>query len=635
MLRGLIHERGLEELAGKVSLLELTAALLAGPDEVDDVEALEEATHINHIYLSIPGAWPGPAADDVPEWVRDIVTVRGARMFQSSVSFVPGLLYVAENDEELAAVNRWSYNQALGYRDAEDGAAVLVIPVEFGPDDVGYLTYRYRLDDRTDLIWLQTMVAIGLVRFELYRLDASKHLQWVATFGFRLPEELKSVLRSKIAAASPEKALFFHEHDVEAWLTMFAQVERSMFETLALAHSHLGTGDSVDRTYKHYLRLSDSVARTNLSGGLVDLRTLDEAHQALRVAVSQHPALPINPLDLSVLGPGRAVIQFVLTLDEPVALRANAAYLDGDGNAKAKTYEFSMTFNPFQAYDSLNVLSDYLASALSEVSDLFQDGIRAVVLEVGAGIYHLPFHDAFLTMGFEEASYAHRLSLLDEGHRTADADENRQTLVVGFAGNGGEHLDQVAVELDIVAELEGPTIVNTFEDELPAIVHLAGHAETGSSDYEVGIWIEANSPLSASRVLLDVDAARAELVYLSACSTGVGKFVGGELIGAVPLDVAFLEKGARVVVSTQAPVNDQVAAFFACVFHAHYSNGDGPWLSYKAARLASSTGSLDEADSQLRRRLDVQWPTWEIDIKRRLTLSPGEWRLFRISGRHW
>jgi CHAT domain-containing protein len=57
----------------------------------------------------------------------------------------------------------------------------------------------------------------------------------------------------------------------------------------------------------------------------------------------------------------------------------------------------------------------------------------------------------------------------------------------------------------------------------------------------------------------------AELVYLSLCSSGRGPVVVGE--GALSLARAFLIAGARCIVVTLWPVNDQFAADFAPAFY--------------------------------------------------------------------
>ena len=248
------------------------------------------------------------------------------------------------------------------------------------------------------------------------------------------------------------------------------------------------------------------------------------------------------------------------------------------------------------------------------------------------GVYNFPFHEALMALGFREVSYTHHLGSL--APRPAGF-ARPGALVCGFAGDAGSRISSVDVELAVVAELTGGTL-DALPNVLPGVVHLAGHADTGSRAHEVGMWLgPAAAPLSAASVLLDIDASATSLVFLSACSTGAGVFFAGELIGAVPLDVAFLEKGAQVVVSTSAPVNDQVACFFACVFHYELGRGASIWESYRSARQATASASLGDGRPELESMLSARWPGWQGDIEGRIVDHDETWRLFRLSGRHW
>lgn len=175
------------------------------------------------------------------------------------------------------------------------------------------------------------------------------------------------------------------------------------------------------------------------------------------------------------------------------------------------------------------------------------------------------------------------------------------------------------------------------DEPLPRVVHLAGHAKSGSRAFDVGVWLggSSSSPISSARVLLDVDARKCELVFLSACSTAAGVFASGELPDALPLDAAFIDSGARTVVATSAPVNDRVACFFACVFYAEWLSGASVWSSYVEARRAARTGRLPDRHANLRLLLSEFWPDWQSDLQVQRQVAPDDWMLFRVAGRHW
>jgi len=632
-LRGVIYSHELAEVSGKVSLLEITAALGASEIDLIRVEDLKIASRVQHVYLSVPGAWPGPAANDIPDWVRDVVTVRGARMYQSSTGFVPGWLVVVESEEELAAVNRWGYNQVFCLPESGTNELVIGVVLEFGPNDNAVLSYRYPLNDVSHTNWLKTILALAVVRFEIYRLGLFGELSYVATMGVHLPPELVNLLRQAIAATNVEDVSSFHSYLPSDWLKVFGHTEWSTFETLSICQPEFDASTAIGGAYRHYLKMMDASGRQHLLGSTPDLRLLEEAQRTLRLEISKRGSSDAAaPLDLSVLGDRRGVVQFRVTLDEPASLRANVAFLDENGSEVAETFEFSATISLNSTHKSIDDLCAYLTVGLEPLREIQRRGVSSLVVAAGAGIYHLPFHEALLALDFEEVTYTHRLSTLKPKPRDSPDDP---PLVAGSPGVGDQKLDLLDIELQTVSEINGAEVSVFAAQRLPRIVHLAGHAVTGSRDYEVGMWATAEYPLTPSRVLLDIDANSCDLVYLSACSTGTGEFNAGEVIGAVPLDVAFIEKGAKVVISTLAPINDQVAAFFACVFHAAYAASGDVWRSYLVAREASASGELPSVLDGLQRMLAERWPSWHSDMANRLRRSPGDWKLLRISGRHW
>ncbi|MEO6504036.1 MAG: CHAT domain-containing protein [Jatrophihabitantaceae bacterium] len=635
IVRALASACDLSDLVGVVTMLELTACYPDSEDDRWDVDALEAAGRMHHFYLSVPGGWPESNAQEVPRWVRDVVTVQGARMWYATSGFVPGWLIVAESDEELRAILRWTYSPAFGVDPSNPKQITFVFPLEFASNDTSEPAYRYQLHDVQLLQWLRTLLAIKLIRLEVYQLDVNGHLNFVFTFGTLLPPELIEKARGHLNEMMPDEAdiHLFKDSTPTEWLVLMSQTERNTFASLAMCAGELGTESELGDAYRHHLHLVDAATSASLRGGLFDTRAYAEAKESLQTSISRHPREEPRPLQLEYLGAARGLVQFVVTVDEPVALQAFAAYLKADGEAVVKRFEFSIEIDLGFRYRTIDELCGYLRNGLTQLKSLQAEGVESLVISAGAGIYNLPFHEALMELGFLEVSYTHRVASL--APRPVDPTD-APALVCGYAGAGSNRIASVEVELDIVAALVGKA-TRALSDTLPSIAHLAGHAKAGGQPYEIGMWLGPadGRPLSSANVLLEVDASAASLVFLSACSSGAGDFPVGELVEAIPLDVAFIEKGARAVVSTAAPVNDQVACFFACVFHDELRRGSSIWTSYAVARQAASTATLGEDRAELSSMLSARWPNWRRDMERQNTSGDASWRMFRVSGRYW
>ena len=97
------------------------------------------------------------------------------------------------------------------------------------------------------------------------------------------------------------------------------------------------------------------------------------------------------------------------------------------------------------------------------------------------------------------------------------------------------------------------------------------------------------------------------------------------------MDVAFIEAGARAVVSTSTPVNDYIACFFATVFHSELLEGTSLWEAFVNAREAARSGELPNSAEVIERC----WPNWYSDIRAALAQHPHDWESYRLSGRYW
>jgi hypothetical protein len=632
IVHALLAEQGLEA-ARLVTSLELAACVPDNMRTAWNEEALRTASRQHLMYQSIVGGWPGPGRDDIPDWVRDAVAVAGARMFYASVGFVPGWLIVAESEDELNAIRRWTYNTHSSFFAGENDSGALVVGFDMTLPSDGesvQASWLYSLDDALSLSRLKTMVAIGLIRIDIYRISADAQLEYVHSFGCALPTELTDTLREHLVEHElpQEEVRRFSPMTTQERLLTMAQIEQHAFESLhhslcADPLSKLGT------TFRHYLEVVDATTAATFKGYPADLQAHQAAREALRLAIGTSGRRTIEPIDLGRLGRDRAYAQFRFAQDAPTQLVADVAYLDQHGEIAVESHEFAGAFN---ASWSVERQSEALARGFHELRRLIELGVCKIVVNAHSVTYNLPYHEALLRIGFTEASYSHRAGTLN-GRGTS---KSTSAVVIGYAGEGPRHIKAVDTELKFVKELYATTVAELALGKLPATVHLSGHGHAGSKNYEVGIEIDAKGPpLSSAQVLMDLDANDTDLVYLSACSTGSGSYGPLQLVDTVPLDVAFIEKGARAVLSTSAPVNDSVACFFACIFHHARSMGDAIWDAYDLAREATKKQDLPQNRPHLGDMVDRIWPEWRTDLAAGAASAPDDWQLFRLSGRHW
>lgn len=624
-----LFAHGSPESVKLVTILEVFACI--GDDAVTDweIEALVTSGNQHEIFRSLPGGWPGPGPQDVPYWVRDVAINVGARMYYASTGDVPGWLIIAESDDELRAITQWTYAPGFGFALDHDGEPTMTIQITFPSDGQtadGF--WRYPRHDLRSMVRLRTLIAIGIVRLDIYRINPDAVLEYVFSFGCPLPLQLRQVVRDYLREHSlPEDQVrLFHPVTPSDDLNSMSLVERNLFDRMhgALLDLRTPSPSAVGSAYRQYLEDLDSTTLATLGNVTPQLGPLEDSRERFLIAVAQGPSTSTPPLDLSVLGPHRAYVQFRVKLDEPVQLVAHVAYLDEASQLRTLMVEFG---GRLQLDWDVEAQSTALATGFSEFSDLLTWGISSVVICPSPVAYNLPYHEAFLRQGFAEASYTHRVSSLE--HRETAA--NSLSSVIGYAGSGDRHIRVVDVELDVIADLRGSAREASLSSCPSGVLHLAGHGQAGSRSFETAMEITSGAALSSARVLLDIDATDCQLVFLSACSSGTGIYHPLQLAETIPMDVAFIEAGARVVVSTTRPVNDVIAGIFAISFHQALASGASVWDSYTQARKSARTGTFPAAPPSLER----EWPEWRRDIASAIALNPDDWQIYKIVGRHW
>ncbi|QQZ19498.1 MULTISPECIES: CHAT domain-containing protein [Rhodococcus] len=633
----ILAAEGLNRVLSMATPLEVLACMPDAESDRRNDKALQSTRNIRHYELSVPGGWPRQLPAGVPGWVADAVINNGARMVLSTAGYVPSWTFVAESVEELRAVEMWTYNPGFFVRE-ESNHLVLGFRLTYRNGDTAFASYRYRLTNADEFNYLRTLLSMKLVRLDVYQINPSSTLEYVFSFGTQIPEEVVDQGWEYIERKWDDEDRIYVLKDRSAAdiLEQMAWIETNAFECLALCHEpYLNQDESeLPGVYRNYLQVIDSLAKDQFRGSIVDVQRFEQAREDLRNAIGRARRGKVNDIDLGLLGKGRAYCQFSTTGSEPDYLMAKVAYLQ-DGIPVAKIFEFSSTID----LTSLSALSwdiqaERLSVGLNRLVELIRSGVHSIVLNLGASVYNLPFHEAFLRMGFVQASYSHRTSKLSDRERSAES----EPLLVGHAGVGSKSIAAVDIELAVLSELYDVPVANMDQvSSAPSVAHFAGHGRVGAGAYQIGLELgsAASDFLSSARILFEFDWRESDLVFLSACSTGRGEYSDLQLMESVPLDVALVESGARVVVSTSAPVNDIVSFFFSCVMHHAVIHGESIWSAYLLAREAASTQVIPQSQIALEPVLDRHWVDWRSALKGASAQAPWDWQLFRVSGRCW
>lgn len=277
--------------------------------------------------------------------------------------------------------------------------------------------------------------------------------------------------------------------------------------------------------------------------------------------------------------------------------------------------------NPPESLDQ--AISPELAAAgrslfsilLGPAADQLATGNARLVIVADGLLHHLPFEALALPGNGpptwlaqrHEISYAHSAAVLaelrDRGDSMMDG-ERLELLAIGNPDFGGEHplpplphsgreVRRIARRLARARAFTGKEARKSLlaDPELAGarVIHLATHAlvdEVSARDSAIVFSKEGPDGQDGLLSLEEIGALEldADLVVLSACSTGLGRPVHGE--GVVGLSRAFISAGSRCVVHTLWPVEDRFTARLMESFFDGLVRGESKAAALTGARRA-------------------------------------------------
>lgn len=223
-------------------------------------------------------------------------------------------------------------------------------------------------------------------------------------------------------------------------------------------------------------------------------------------------------------------------------------------------------------------------------------------------------------------------------------------LALGYDDQEGMALEYAEIEAAIVAQrMRGRVLIGDQPKSADLVrsaphlrgLHIAGHAFFYPDDpLSSTVHLGRDDQLSA-RMIIDSLHLGADLVVLSACTSGLARVVAGDELFGLPR--ALISAGARTVVCTLWEASDLVTLILIDLFYAELSRETPPALALKNAQLALR--ALTGRDLQL---LIGQWRTERsiladaaalipdvpaAQLDQQLYADPYHWAPFLVIGR--
>ncbi|GAA1914778.1 hypothetical protein GCM10009797_05660 [Nocardioides hwasunensis] len=630
--------------------LELLSSQGDGPDDVAADLVLTRSGLRIDVPLAGRGGWSGSRPDGLTGYQREWVLNRGARNMHQTSGAIPGWFITAETYDDVKALRRLKYGCAFSFDEQSESFDLSLHPL--GPNGMPSelrIQFGYGAE-ATSLLRLAVLGTMKAALVDLLFLDHRNHLQHVMSFNMGIPDEVAEAATAFVQRhASPDGVVDFvaealdeaEEAELRASAAELRRHDVARSVRAALEGRVPSTVREVLRQYFDALTRYTALDSQYLGIEQSSVAELEENRLALRKSIAGSGLhLPaINQETLTVLGDRRAFIH--LECDTDAMLYPVASWLHHDGAPQFKGFQCGIwnppaaanaTTDPTQgaAHEREGVAA--LTDALRPLTQLLELGVSRLVVCPSERFTRTPVHVALLALGFEEASYAPSLSLLQPTNSVA-APPPRPHHINGWAGTGSDQLGGVDGEVAFLTDLyNAPADHSLPTTGRYALIHLAGHATTGLNEASTGIHLRAGT-LTGAEVLGGLNLSGTKLVVLAACATGHSTYDPMQLLEQTPLDSCFITVGAVTCIATTRPISDRIAAVFSAALHHALIRGISLWDAYAHACTEVKSIDRQRLPVSLVEVLDRTSPGWDTD-----PLTPTElndWMTFKLSGAHW
>lgn len=299
-----------------------------------------------------------------------------------------------------------------------------------------------------------------------------------------------------------------------------------------------------------------------------------------------------------------------------------------------------------------NKLLEYIGIniALPLLDKLKSENIKRIILSTIDFLDGIPLHCSIVRNGqylcdeFESITYAPTLSLLYKLTNTTRKDKDLSNTMSAVI-NTGDKLNFAHKEADLLKTLF-PNIIKVFEcpssdyfvrqAKLFRAIHIGTHG-----NYEYGNFWDAclvinntkNDNLTIAQIVSDADLNGVQLVNLAACSSGLSSGRLEDYRNYAGMDVSFMIKGAKTVISALWNINDIAGFLYSCCLYWQLSKGKSIETSHKISvdYLKQNRYVLGHVDTELKNILDKICPNWKESININLS-KVVYWGCFKVSG---
>ncbi len=579
------HDSGLQDLSQSVTLPSPEAATAGAPNEVVQLNNRAFVAFNTGDFETAETTWKQALAamSSYPESaaMRGIIVCNLAELYNRTSRQSQAIEYYTE------AIRIHSGNQGSQIALATDYNNLGIVYQQTADAEKAIECFKQAWDSVREvsprsLVALSALKGIGLHR--LLQRDF-KRARTALKRGMDLYEEM----RPSIAVTEPGHAGFLETYRQLLEIAMYLSLDQSWPDEL-LEH--------IERAKARFLRERIAAHEPDASRG--NFEKANHGHRDL----TGFNALVLNYF----VGPNATFLSYGYNRS------LGAARIDlGEKELSALVQSFRDDLMSSSRRAGQGEVAQTLSRALFEKVHLQSGRVRYIHVMPDGPLYYLPFealpapewlasqNDRPRLGTVTPLSYAPSLSALaalrDRNKELADRSEWR-FLVVGEPETSDDfaQLDGATVELENLTRLASDRVeINllrgkeatreNFLSLLPAAshVHIASHAVADLDDENPYVLF---SGVGADRFLrtqeLQNIQMNAQLVFLSACSTSVGRSSTGE--GLMSMARAFLWAGCRCVVATLWPVDDHAAPEFVRLFYAGLLNNLSVAQAARAAR---------------------------------------------------